>query len=120
MVVYTGTHDNNTTVGWYHEDASEEEKDLVRRYAATSGREIHWDLIRLALASVADIAIVPHQDLAGLGGDCRMNTPAVGDGNWRFRITPPMLSEGIQARLWQMVETYGRVPAVPGGFRGQE
>ncbi|MCG6948390.1 MAG: 4-alpha-glucanotransferase [Acidobacteria bacterium] len=112
-VVYTGTHDNNTSVGWYLEDASEEEKDLVRRYASSSGREIHWDLIRLALGSVADTAIVPHQDLAGLGADCRMNTPAVGEGNWRFRITPRMLGEGIQARFWDMVEAYGRMPAEP-------
>jgi 4-alpha-glucanotransferase len=113
MVIYTGTHDNNTTVGWYLEDASEEEKELVRRYTTGSGGEVHWDLIRLALASVADTAIVPHQDLAGLGADCRMNVPAVGEGNWRFRITPQMLSEGIQARLWDMVETYGREPAEP-------
>jgi 4-alpha-glucanotransferase len=120
MVVYTGTHDNNTTVGWYLEDASEEEKDLVRRYAASSGRDIHWDLIRLAMASVADTAIVPHQDLAGLGADCRMNTPAVGEGNWRFRITPRMLSEGIQARFWDMVEAYGREPAGPADLGTQE
>jgi 4-alpha-glucanotransferase len=120
MVVYTGTHDNNTTVGWYLEDASNEEKDLVRRYAATSGREVHWDLIRLAIASVADTAIVPHQDLAGLGADCRMNTPAVGEGNWHFRITPPMLSEGIQARLWDMVEAYGREPLDPADLRSGE
>ena len=120
MVIYTGTHDNNTTLGWYLEDASQGEKDLVRRYAASSGREIHWDLIRLALASVADTAIVPHQDLAGLGGDCRMNRPAVGQGNWRFRITPRMLAEGIQARLWEMVEAYGRVPPEPRALRGLE
>jgi 4-alpha-glucanotransferase len=113
MVVYTGTHDNNTTLGWYLEDASDEEKDLVRRYIAGSGREIHWDLIRLALASAADTAVVPHQDLAGLGSDCRMNTPSVGEGNWRFRITPRMLGEGIQARFWEMVETYGREPEDP-------
>ena len=56
-----------------------------------------------------------HQDLAGLGSDCRMNTPSVGEGNWRFRITPPMLDEGIQARLWDMVEAFGRDPAVPTG-----
>ncbi len=61
------------------------------------------------MASVADIAIVPHQDLAGLGSDCRMNTPAVGEGNWRFRITPPMLSEGILARLHDLIEIYGRM-----------
>jgi 4-alpha-glucanotransferase len=113
MVVYTGTHDNNTSLGWYLEDASDEEKDLVRRYAGSSGREIHWDLIRLALSSVADTAVVPHQDLAGLGADCRMNTPSIGEGNWRFRITPRMLGEGIQARFWEMVETYAREPEDP-------
>jgi 4-alpha-glucanotransferase len=116
MVIYTGTHDNNTTVGWYLEDASDEEKDLVRRYAGSSGQDVHWDLIRLALASVADTAIVPHQDLAGLGADCRMNTPATGEGNWRFRISPQMLGEDIQVRLWDMVEAYGREPAEPASF----
>ncbi len=109
LVVYTGTHDNNTTVGWYEEDASEGERDLVRRYTASSGREINWELIRLAMASVADIAVVPHQDLAGVGSDGRMNTPAVGEGNWQFRITPAMLGEGIQARLWEQIEVYGRL-----------
>jgi len=110
LVVYTGTHDNNTTVGWYLEDATEDERDFVRRYLGTSGREIHWDLIKLALATVSDMALVPHQDLAGLGSDCRLNTPSVGDGNWKFRITPPMLAEGIQARLYDLVEVYGRMP----------
>jgi 4-alpha-glucanotransferase len=110
LVVYTGTHDNNTTVGWYEEDATDGERDLVRRYTASSGREINWELIRLALSSVAEIAIVPHQDLAGLGSSSRMNTPAVGEGNWRFRITPAMLGEGIQARLREQIEVYGRMP----------
>ncbi len=110
LVVYTGTHDNNTSVGWYLEDATEDERDMVRRYTACSGREINWDLIRLALASVGDMAVVPHQDLAGLGSDCRFNMPSVGDGNWQFRITPPMLAEGIQARLYDLIEVYGRLP----------
>jgi 4-alpha-glucanotransferase len=112
LVVYTGTHDNNTTVGWYEEDATEEEKDFVRRYTASSGREINWELIRLAMGSVCKTAIVPHQDLVGLGADSRMNTPSVAEGNWRFRITAPMLAEGIQARLYDMIETYGRVNPV--------
>ena len=112
LVVYTGTHDNNTTVGWFTEDASDEEKDLVRRYTASSGGEINWELIRLAMGSVCENAIVPHQDLVGLGADCRMNTPSVGEGNWRFRITPPMLVEGIQARLFEIIEAYGRVNPV--------
>ncbi len=108
LVVYTGTHDNNTSIGWYLEDATEGERDLVRRYTASSGREINWELIRLAMASVCDLAIVPHQDLAGLGSDCRMNTPSVGEGNWRFRVTPAMLGEGIRTRLRGLITTYGR------------
>jgi 4-alpha-glucanotransferase len=63
---------------------------------------------------VADLAVVPHQDLAGLGADCRMNTPAVAEGNWRFRITPWMLDREIRDRLADMVATYGRAPTRPG------
>ena len=66
FVVYTGTHDNDTTIGWY-EKATEHERDFVRRYCMTDGKEINWDLIKLALQSVADIAIVPFQDVLGLG-----------------------------------------------------
>ncbi len=110
LVVYTGTHDNNTTVGWWQEDATEGERDLVRRYLATDGAEIHWDLIRAAMASVADLAVVPHQDLAGLGSDCRMNTPGKAEGNWGFRITPWMLDAALQARLADLVDAYGRWP----------
>lgn len=108
LVVYTGTHDNNTTLGWYLQDASEAEKDFVRRYLETDGHEIHWHMIRAALASVAALAIVPHQDLAGLGADCRMNTPGLADGNWRFRITDWMLSGWHQRRLADLVQLYGR------------
>jgi 4-alpha-glucanotransferase len=119
QVVYTGTHDNNTSLGWYLQDASEGERDLVRRYLASDGREIHWGLLRLALASVADLAVVPHQDIAGLGADCRMNTPGVAEGNWRFRITPWMLSGWHQERLAELNWVFGRSPearaAHPGG-----
>ena len=107
LVVYTGTHDNNTTVGWFLEDANDGERELVRSYVGTDG-EIHWDLTRLIMASVADLAVVPHQDLAGLGGNCRMNTPAVADGNWTFRLMPWMLDHEIRGRLAGMVDTYGR------------
>jgi 4-alpha-glucanotransferase len=107
-VVYTGTHDNNTTLGWYLGDASEAERDFVRRYLAVDGHEIHWDMIRLAMASVADLAVVPHQDVAGLGADCRMNTPATADGNWRFRITEWMLSPALRDRLGELVRLYDR------------
>jgi 4-alpha-glucanotransferase len=108
LVVYTGTHDNNTSLGWYLEDAGDGERDLLRRYAASDGREIHWDMVRLAMASVADLAIVPHQDLVGIGSEGRMNTPAVPDGNWGFRITRPMLDSKIQRRLQELIRIYGR------------
>lgn len=110
QVVYTGTHDNNTTLGWFSEDADDGERELVRRYTGGDGTDVNWDLIRLAMASVADLAVVPHQDLAGLGADCRMNTPSVADGNWTFRITPWMLGSEIRHRLAGLIETYGRAP----------
>ncbi len=107
-VLYTGTHDNDTTVGWWLGKATEAERDFARRYMGTDGREIHWDMIRLALSTVADLAVVPHQDLAGLGSDCRMNVPGRPDGNWAFRITDWMLAPGIRDRLAELVEIYGR------------
>ncbi len=118
MVVYTGTHDNNTSVGWYWEDAGEGERDLLRRYVASSGQEIHWDMVRLALGTVCDQAVVPHQDLVGVGSDCRMNTPARGLGNWRFRITPWMLEDPIRERLAELVWVYGRQPVKAEGDEG--
>jgi len=108
LVVYTGTHDNNTTLGWFLDDASDSERDLVRSYVGSSCAEVNWDLTRLAMGSVADLAVVPHQDLAGLGADCRMNTPAVAEGNWSFRLMPWMLDSGIRERLAEMVVTFGR------------
>ncbi len=109
-VLYTGTHDNNTSVGWYVEEATPEEAHFARQYMATDGEEIHWDMIRLAMASVADLAIVPHQDLAGLGADCRMNTPGQETGNWRFRMVGWMMDSSIQNRLSDMLYVYGRAP----------
>jgi 4-alpha-glucanotransferase len=108
LVVYTGTHDNNTTVGWYLAEATEAERDFLHRYLGCDGHEIHWDLIRAAFASVADLAVVPHQDIAGLGSDCRMNTPATVAGNWRFRITEWMLGDSLRDRLADLAWLYGR------------
>jgi 4-alpha-glucanotransferase len=119
LVVYTGTHDNNTSVGWYREDASDREQDLLRCYAAHDGSEPAWALIRLALGSVADLAVIPHQDLAGLGSSSRMNTPGVADGNWRFRLTEEMLSPSIATRLREQIETFGRAPSEPEGCGGE-
>jgi 4-alpha-glucanotransferase len=108
VVVYTGTHDNNTSLGWFLEDTNEGERELLLSYTGTDGSEIYWDLIRLALGSVAELAVVPHQDLVGLGADCRMNTPAVAEGNWVFRLMPWMLDTKIRDRFAGMVRTFGR------------
>jgi 4-alpha-glucanotransferase len=109
-VVYTGTHDNDTTIGWY-EKASEHERDFVRRYCNTNGSEIHWDLMKLALQSVADIAVIPFQDVLGLGSEGRMNFPGTVDGNWEWRFTWEQLDPWITNRLYELSALYGRTTA---------
>ncbi|MCX7984745.1 MAG: 4-alpha-glucanotransferase [Bacteroidetes bacterium] len=106
-VVYTGTHDNDTTRGWY-EKATEHERDFVRRYCQTSGQEIHWDLIRLALQSVADIVIIPFQDVLGLGSEARMNTPGTVGGNWQWRFTWDQVGPYAASRLCEYTALYER------------
>ncbi|HMV82430.1 MAG TPA: 4-alpha-glucanotransferase [Blastocatellia bacterium] len=117
-VVYTGTHDNDTTVGWFtsegagestrSNDEVNEEREFVLKYLGTDGKEIHWDFIRLALASVADTAIIPLQDVLGLGSEARMNTPARESGNWGWRYKPEQLTPAIRDRLAELTEIYGR------------
>jgi 4-alpha-glucanotransferase len=117
-VVYTGTHDNDTTIGWWtgevgHSTRSDTdiatERDYARRYLGISGSDVHWDFIRAALASVADTAIVPAQDLLGLGSDARMNRPGTIGGNWRWRLLAGQFSDDIARKLAVMAETYERV-----------
>jgi 4-alpha-glucanotransferase len=85
MAVYTGTHDNDTTMGWYNA-ASDKERDQFRRYFNVSGDNAAWDLIRAAFLSVANVAVVPMQDVLSLDTTHRMNTPGTMEGNWRFRL----------------------------------
>ncbi len=106
-VVYTGTHDNDTTRGWF-ESRSDRERKRVLTYLGTDGREIHWDFIRLAFSSVANTAIVPLQDVLGLGSEARMNYPSRASGNWSWRCTPDALTDKIAARLCTLAEAYGR------------
>jgi 4-alpha-glucanotransferase len=113
LVVYTGTHDNNTTRGWLEQDASPGEREFFRRYTGCDGTEPHWAMIRLALASVADLAIVPHQDLAGLGSEARMNAPGTTGANWGWRLLPAQLDGASQARFRALADTYGRLPPAP-------
>ncbi len=111
-VVYTGTHDNDTTRGWYA-GLSEEARHPVRRYLGRDGRDIAWDFIRLAWGSVADWAIVPLQDVLDLGSEARMNTPATANGNWVWRCTAEQLAGPALERLGALTEIYGRAPAAP-------
>lgn len=109
-LVYTGTHDNNTTVGWY-ETLQDWERDGLHSYLGhISAEGIHWDLIRLALSSIANQAIIPIQDILGLGADARMNQPGQPAGNWAWRYRDDALSPELGDRLRMLTETYGRAP----------
>ena len=108
-VAYTGTHDNDTTRGWYA-SVPEHIRDQVRRYYAVSGSDIAWDLIRSAMASVAHTAVVPIQDILELGTDGRMNTPGVADGNWTWRMQPGATADWRADRLRSLIELYDRRP----------
>ena len=106
-VVYTGTHDNDTARGWYAR-LTPEERERVWDYLGSDGREIEWALIRAAYASVADRAIVPLQDVLGLGSEARMNTPSEPGDNWRWRAPADAFRPDLAARLRRMVELSGR------------
>lgn len=110
-VVYPGTHDNDTTVGWFNQ-AKPADRALVAEYEGKQEvTEPHWDLIRLGLASVATTAILPMQDLLGLGSEARMNTPGKLGGNWAWRLTPESLTPEITRRLARMTQLYDRARA---------
>jgi 4-alpha-glucanotransferase len=118
VVAYTGTHDNDTTVGWFHSVAGEgstrsakqieRERKFCMDYLNIDGEEIHWDFIRAVLASVANTAIVPLQDLLALGTEARMNLPNSTEGNWAWRYDPGALTDDLAARLKRLTELYGR------------
>jgi len=121
VVVYTGTHDNDTTVGWFQSvagegstrnaDQIERERSFALRYLNTLGREIHWDFTRAVLTSCADTAVVPLQDLLGLGTEARMNLPNSTSGNWSWRFQAGALTDEVRDRLRGLSELYGRVGA---------
>ena len=110
-VVYTGTHDNNTIRGWY-EEMDEADRQLSVDYmnnAHTPGDEIHWDFVRLALSSVAKLAVIPVQDYLGLGGEARINTPSTLGENWRWRMLSGEITDEIAVKCRKMAKLYGRV-----------
>ncbi|MGH9928718.1 MAG: 4-alpha-glucanotransferase [Pyrinomonadaceae bacterium] len=118
VVVYTGTHDNDTAVGWFSSVAGEgstrdaqqieRERAFCLKYLNTAGKEIHWDFIRTVLASVANTAVVPLQDALGLSTEARTNLPNSTEGNWAWRVQPRALTSGIGERLRELTELYGR------------
>ncbi len=110
FIVYSGTHDNNTVVGWYLDpQVPEFAKERVRRYANSDGTKIHWDFLRLAYSSVAHTAILPMQDVLGFGSDCRMNTPSTSKGNWRWRLARRFVTEELAAALFNEAKFYNRL-----------
>jgi 4-alpha-glucanotransferase len=109
VVVYTGTHDNDTARGWLAAlDA--EERERVLEYTGGGAGEIAWSLIRVAMTSVADLAVVPLQDLLDLGSEARMNTPGIAHGNWGWRAPSGVLSDALAMRLRRLGEISGRLP----------
>lgn len=106
-VVYTGTHDNDTTRGWFS-TIGDDERGHVLRYLRTDGSQIAEDLMRLALSSTASIAIVPIQDVLNLGGEARLNTPGAPEGNWSWRLQPEQLDPSRAACLAELTSLYGR------------
>lgn len=115
LVVYTGTHDNDTSVGWFAEivaggEARRGEREVVQRYLGTDGHDIHWQMLRAAWMSVARLAIAPVQDLLGLGTEDRMNRPGRAEGNWGWRLEPGVLDASVAGRLRELTATYGRLP----------
>ena len=108
-MAYTGTHDNDTTVGWY-QTAPEKERDFCRRYLARSGNDIAWDMIRAVWSSPANFVLAPMQDFLSMGTEARMNLPGRPGGNWTWRVRAEALTEGLKRRIHETNFLYGRLP----------
>jgi 4-alpha-glucanotransferase len=119
-VVYTGTHDNDTTVGWWRKTASDFERQQATAYFGAADDGIHWAFIRAAHNSIADLSIIPLQDVLGLDGDCRMNTPSRLDGNWRWRYRGDALAPELARKLAALAEVTDRPPRSVASATGQQ
>ncbi len=121
-VVYTGTHDNNTTNGWFY---GTETGDSMRRHildyiGAESSVDFHLHAIRLAYGSVADLAILPAQDVLGFGEKLRMNMPGTAQGNWRWKLMPGRLTVAVMKPLQHLAGLFDRLPEKPAITKPQE
>jgi 4-alpha-glucanotransferase len=120
LFAYTGTHDNDTVMGWWHseggdsvrsEDEVRKEKTFARHYFGPSEEPVNWKLIRTILSSVARVAVMPMQDVLGLGSESRMNMPGMANGNWGWRMKAGAFTPHYRERLRELVEVYERMPA---------
>ncbi|MEO1692101.1 MAG: 4-alpha-glucanotransferase [Cyanobacteria bacterium J06631_6] len=111
-VVYTGTHDNNTTVGWFYERSPEAQANVTDYLGCVGEDGIHWAMIRLALSSVGNTVVLPFQDILGLGTDAKMNTPSQPTGNWSWRCRAEAFNDELSGRLKHLTYLYGRTPRV--------
>ena len=120
-VIYTGTHDNDTTAGWWQSGASEEERRNAETYLGHSAEDgIHWSLIRSAQSSPAKLSVVPLQDVLGLGSEARMNTPSLPQGNWKWRYEQQALTPELAEKLARLAEVTDRTPqSFPGPMQDQ-
>ena len=107
-IVYTGTHDNDTTIGWFS-TLRKKDKDYTKKYLGIkNAKNIAWDLIRLAQSSVADTCIIPMQDYLELGNDARINLPSTLGNNWVWRMSGEALTDVLADKIHDMTATYGR------------
>lgn len=111
-VVYTGTHDNDTVIGWWNTGATDEEKELASAYLGIGADGVNWAFIRAALTSVANLAVIPVQDVLGLDSNARMNVPSETDGSWSWRLQPKALTPRLATKMAQLVEITDRETCV--------
>jgi 4-alpha-glucanotransferase len=107
-VVYSGTHDNDTTLGWWENDATDEEKDNFKNYFDVKGKDIISEMFKGLYRTVAQLAIVPIQDFLMQGSQARMNTPSVAQGNWQYQLKENDLSEERATWMLALAVLYGR------------
>ena len=118
LVAYTGTHDNDTTIGWWTSKGEgdstrtaediQKEREFTKKYLRTDGRKINWTFIETIMASVADTVLIPLQDVLGLGSEARMNLPGSGVGHWQWRFSPGMVKPALARRLKELAVLYDR------------
>ena len=108
-VVYTGTHDNDTTVGWYGSICRRDRSFAIKYLNIKSNRNVEWEFVRAAISSVSDTAIIPMQDYLGLGSEARINTPSTLGDNWKWRMKKGQLTEELAEKIYKLCKLYGRV-----------